>query len=548
MPICNIAHALSLRAQESPERSAIHFPVGMAGERVRYRSMSYAELDARSSAIAAGLTGYGIGRGVRTVLMVRPSPELYLLMFALFKAGAVPVLVDPGISKRALSTCLAEAQPAAFVGVSLAHAARLVLGWARSSVQRSVTVGSRWFWGGATLRQIEKRGASQPSQVVETRSDELAAVLFTSGSTGIPKGVEYQHGQFAAQVELLRTGLGIVPGEINLPTFPPFALFDPALGSTSVIPLMDPTSPAHADPRKLISAIEQFSVSMMFGSPALLRTLVHFAVQQQITLPTLKMVLSAGAPVPPDLVELSYRMLKPNARLYTPYGATEVLPVALVEGRELLGAARKLSENGAGICVGTPLPQNLVRIIKIRDDAIPLWDDALLAPAGQVGEITVRGPSVTHAYFGRPQATDLAKIREGSESVHRMGDVGYFDSSGKLWYAGRKSHRVATATQTLFSEQVEAVFNQHPQIRRSALVGVGAAPQRALVLYELKAGAQAHANLATELRQRALLHPHTAELVEFLHYPRVFPVDIRHNAKIGREQLARWATQQLATR
>lgn len=548
MSICNIAHALSQRAQESPERNAIHFPLGVASERVLYGSLSYAELDARSSAIAAGLAEYGIGRGVRTVLMVRPSPELYLLMFALFKAGAVPVLVDPGISKRALKTCLAEAQPAAFVGISLAHAARVVLGWARTSIKRSVTVGSRWFWGGATLSQIEARGASQPALFVETRSDELAAVLFTSGSTGIPKGVEYQHGQFAAQVELLRAGLKIAPGEINLPTFPPFALFDPALGSTSVIPLMDPTRPARADPRKLISAIEQFSVSMMFGSPALLRTLANFAVQQRITLPTLKMVLSAGAPVPPDLVELSYRMLKPDALLYTPYGATEVLPVALVEGRELLGATRTASENGAGICVGTPLPQNLVRIIKIRDDAIPHWNDTLLAPAGQVGEITVRGPSVTQAYFGRPKATELAKIREGSETVHRMGDVGYFDSAGKLWYAGRKSHRVDTATGTLFSEQVEAVFNQHPQVRRSALVGVAASPQRALVLYELKAGVPAHAGLERELRERARMHTHTAQLVEFLHYPDEFPVDIRHNAKIGREQLARWAAEQLAKR
>lgn len=559
---CNIAASLPRLARERPDQVAMRCP----GRRGRYDvALTYAQLDARSDAVAAGLAKHGIVRGTRTVVMVRPTPEFFLLMFALFKLGAVPVLVDPGIDRRALRQCLGEAQAQAFIGIPLAHLARTVLGWARGARVR-ITTGARAWLADATLVQVEHAGAGAGPQLADTQPDDVAAILFTSGSTGVPKGVVYRHRHFLAQIAMLRDAFGIEAGGVDLPTFPPFALFDPALGLTSIIPDMDPTRPARADPRKLVAAIERFGVDQLFGSPALMRVLVD----HDQALPTLRRVTSAGAPVPAEVVARMRALLPDDARLWTPYGATECLPVAVVEGRELV-ELRERTEQGAGTCVGRPVPPNEVRIIRVSDDAIADWSDDLLVGGGLVGEITVAGPSATDAYFNRDAQTRLAKIRERlpplpragegrgegasatSEAsrdriVHRMGDLGYFDREGRLWFCGRKSQRVATADATLCTEQVEPVFDLHFEVRRTALVGVGEhGAQVAVLCVELAPGTTKAEwpRIEEELRHLGEGHVHTAKIERFLRYPRPFPVDIRHNAKIGREKLAKWAGKQL---
>ena len=250
----NIAHALSEMARLRPQAIALRAPqrASRGAELPPYLDISYADLDAGSDRCAAALAHAGIRRGMKTALMVRPGRALFELMFALFKLGAVPVLIDPGIDRRALRQCLAEAAPEAFVGIPLAQIARILLGWARRSVRIKVTVGGRLAWGGQRLDALRAAVPAQRLTAAPTQADELAAILFTSGSTGVPKGVEYLHRHFLAQVELLREAFALAPGLVNMPTFPPFALFDPALGSTSVIPDMDPTRPASADPRKLV--------------------------------------------------------------------------------------------------------------------------------------------------------------------------------------------------------------------------------------------------------------------------------------------------------
>ena len=536
---CNIAAALPRLADERPAQVAMRCP----GPRGRYDvALTCAQLDARSDAIAAGLARRGIVRGTRTVVMVRPTPEFFLLMFALFKLGAVPVLVDPGIDKRALKQCLDEAQPQAFIGIPLALLAKALLGWAKSARVR-ITTGTRAWLADATLAEIERDGANAGPQLADTQPDDIAALLFTSGSTGVPKGVVYRHRHFVAQIAMLGKAFGIEAGGIDLPTFPPFALFDPALGLTSIIPDMDPTRPAKADPRKLHAAIARFGITQLFGSPALLRVLAEHGEP----LPTLKRVTSAGAPVPPEVVAKMLQLLPTDAQLWTPYGATECLPVAVIEGRELL-TLRERTEAGAGTCIGRPVPPNDVRIIEISDEPIADWWQATLVPDGVVGEITVAGPSATDAYFNRDAQTALAKIREGERIVHRMGDLGWFDGEGRLWFCGRKSQRVVVdAVITLCTEQIEPVFNTHPDVARTALVGVGAkGAQRPVLCVELRRGIDKREwpRIENELRHLADGFVHTARVEAFLRYPKPFPVDIRHNAKIGRETLAAWAAKQ----
>jgi acyl-CoA synthetase (AMP-forming)/AMP-acid ligase II len=557
---CNIAAALPRIAAERPDQIALRCPGsrGLDGYARYDLALTYRELDQRSDAIAAGLAKHGVVRGTRTVVMVRPSPEFFLLMFALFKAGAVPVLIDPGIAKSALKQCLAEAAPEAFIGIGLAHAARVILGWAKASNRINIVVGRRWFGRGSTLADVEVQGRRAGPQLADTGPDEIAAILFTSGSTGVPKGVTYRHRHFVAQIELLRTAFGIEAGGVDLPTFPPFALFDPALGLTSIIPDMDPTRPARANPRKLHNAIDRFGVDQLFGSPALVEVLARYGRK----MPGIRRVTSAGAPVPAEVVAKMRALLPEHASLWTPYGATECLPVAVIEGRELQDT-REATEHGAGTCVGRPVPPNEVRIIAISDDALPEWQDALLVKPGQIGEITVAGPSATDEYFRRPEATALAKIHERlhvesptegepahevERIVHRMGDLGYFDPHGRLWFCGRKSQRVLTELGGLYTEQVEPVFNVHPDVQRTALVGVGdKGHQRPVLCVELRPGIKRdqHERVIEQLRHLGMGLVHTARIDTFLIHPR-FPVDIRHNAKIGREILAKWAAKKLA--
>ena len=546
---CNIAATLPRMAAEAPDRVAIRCPGkrGADGLATYDVAMTYAELDTRSDAIAAGLLMTGIARGDRCVLMVRPSPEFFALMFALFKAGIVPVLVDPGIDRRALKQCLAEAEPSAFIGIPLAQLARRLLGWARGRIRHSVTVGRRWFWGGPRLADIEALGANSGPQLQSTAPDEVAAILFTSGSTGVPKGVVYRHRHFVAQIEMLGSAFGIEAGGVDLPTFPPFALFDPALGLTSIIPDMDPTRPAKADPHRLHDAIDRFGVTQLFGSPALVGVLAGYGKP----LPGVRRVLSAGAPVPSDVVATMRELLPADGEIWTPYGATECLPVAVIESRELQ-ETRAATDAGAGTCVGRPVPPNEVRIIAISDEPISEWSSELLVPERTVGEITVAGPTATDAYYNRDAATAIAKIPEqladGSERVvHRMGDIGYFDEQGRLWFCGRKSQRVEAVSGPLYTEQVEPVFNTHPEVRRTALVGVAKSGGTEPVLcVELNADVPSSCwpDIETGLREIASAHSQCAPIRRFLRHSG-FPVDIRHNAKIGREQLARWVATQI---
>jgi acyl-CoA synthetase (AMP-forming)/AMP-acid ligase II len=541
-----VADVLPRMAAAQPDTTAIYFPTKRrdAQRQVIYTHVSYRELDERSSRIAAGLHAVGIERGHRAALMVRPSPELFALTFGMFKAGVVPVMIDPGLGIRGLGQCLQRAQPSAFVGIPLAHAARIALRWARSTIVRTITVG-RFALGGHTLAAVEKLGeaALRAGRRPEpTRGDEVAAVLFTSGSTGPPKGVVYRHRNFLAQVEAIREMFSIEPGEIDLPTFPMFALFDPALGMTTVLPDMDPTRPAEVDPRHVIEPIQRFGVTTMFGSPALLNTVGRYGAEHGITLPSLRRVIAAGAPMPAPTLRRWHGMLGQDADVFPPYGATESLPVACIPGREILADTWSRTETGAGVCVGQPVPAIEVKVLRITDDPIGEWSADLELPDGEIGEIAVRGPMVTEAYYADDDNTARAKIRDGDTIWHRMGDVGWRDDDGRLWFCGRKSHRVQLPDETLFTVACEKIFDTHPDVYRSALVGPRFGDDvRPVLCVELEPGSDAARwpAIRDELTALTEAHPQLAAIRHFARHPG-FPVDIRHNAKIGREKLTAW--------
>jgi acyl-CoA synthetase (AMP-forming)/AMP-acid ligase II len=538
--IVNISRPLTEMAAIQPDTPAIIFPQ-------EGRSLSFRELDEDSDRLAVGLGSIGIVRGTRVALLVPPSPELFAVTFALFKAGAVPVFIDPGIGAKNMKGCLAEAEPEAFIGIPRAHLARRLLGWGKETLKILVTVGGGRIWGGVPLDEL-RRSAQATFTAAGTRRNEIAAILFTSGSTGPPKGAIYTHCTFSAQVEALREMYDIRPGEVDLPTFPLFALFAPALGMTAVIPRMDFTRPGTVDPRRILGPAAEYSATTMFGSPALLNRVGRYAEKHQIRLTGLKRVISAGAPVPAAVLERFTKLLPGDAQIFTPYGATEALPVCSIGSREILGETGRLTGEGRGVCIGRPVQSITLKIIPISDTPISQWSDDLPLPAGAIGEIAVRGPQVSSAYLNRPEATRLAKIPDPAGGVwHRMGDVGYLDDAGRVWFCGRKSHRVVTPKETLYTIPVEGVFNTHPKVFRSALVGVGKPGSQQPVLcveLEKKNGKTEQEQIRRELLEIGKSYPHTQGIREILFHP-AFPVDIRHNAKIFREKLALWANNKL---
>ena len=329
-------------------------------------------------------------------------------------------------------------------------------------------------------------------------------------------------------------------GKWTCPPFPLFALFGVALGMTCVIPDMDPTRPAEVDPEKIVGHIKEYNITNSFGSPALWNTVSRYCLDQKVQLPTLKRILMAGAPVPGNLLERFDRILSPGALIHTPYGATEALPVAAISHREILNKTWQQTRQGKGTCVGEAVDGLTLKIIKITDEAIEEWDDSLAIPNGTIGEVVVQGPWVTRQYFNLENATRLAKIRDGENFWHRMGDVGYLDVNHRLWFCGRKSHRVQTADGTLFTIPCEAIFNTHEKVKRSALVGVGPAKNQTPVIIIEAEGSIDEKVVTGELLTLAASHSITQPIRRVLYHP-AFPVDIRHNAKINREQLARWA-------
>lgn len=546
-PNANIARHLTRMAEAQPARVAIKVPRGRtaAGD-IDYLALTFAELDAEVATWAARLTAAGIRRGDRTLVMVRQGLPLIASAFAVFRVGAVPVIIDPGMGFKNFLACVRRSQPRALVGIPLAQLVSRLFRPSFRSVSCRVTASGSMTARLAGRKSVGVGGGAAKLATATAAPTDLAAILFTSGSTGAPKGVCYEHGMFDAQVRLIRQTYNILPGEIDLPLLPIFALFNPALGMTTVVPEIDPRRPADVDPAKIVQAIRQENVTNSFGSPTLWRKIGDHCLAGKIALPSLRRVLCAGAPVPAALWKNAAAFL-PNGQLYSPYGATEALPIASVSAPEIdLASVR-------GACVGRPVAEIDVRIIAVTDSAIATLADAPEVPRGQIGEIVVRGPVVTKEYDAAPEPTRLAKIASGGGSAvvgagasgplwHRMGDCGYLDDQGRLWFCGRKAERVEMPHGTMYTEPCEQVFRAHPRVGRCALIGLGIrGEQRPAIVVEaaLEDSAQCR-KFARELAVLAQRQAHTAEIRVFYFHPK-FPVDVRHNAKIHRLTLTRWA-------
>ncbi len=550
----NIARRLTEMAAQFPHQVAVAVPQGRHRGRREYETVSFAQLDRDSSVLASGLRRMGVGRGHRLVLMVRPGIDFVSLTFALLKSGAVVVLVDPGMGKKNVVQCLADVTPDGFVAISPVHAVRSLLRHQFPRARFNVTVGPRWFWGGATLRGLRSDNDSI-MPVAATRTEDHAAIIFTSGSTGPPKGVLYTHGTFQGQVDQICDRYAIEPGGVDVAGFPLFGLFNAAMGTTTIVPDMDASRPASVDPQKYIEAIHDWNANQSFASPAVWNAVGRYCNKNQMGLPSLRRVLSAGAPVPVHVLRWISDAIHPAGEVYTPYGATESLPVASISATEVLSETADRTQHGAGTCVGKRFSGIEWKVIAITDAPIRTIDEVVELPMGETGELIVTGPVVTEQYVTRTGANRLAKIedRDGGFIWHRMGDVGYIDEQDRFWFCGRKSHRVRTSDGTLFTVPCESIFNNHKAIYRSALVGVGDSDTKTPIIVcepwpdDWPSNDTAKHQLRSELAEMGAAHWLTNTIQpHHILFHRSLPVDIRHNAKIFREEISKWAAAELA--
>jgi acyl-CoA synthetase (AMP-forming)/AMP-acid ligase II len=532
------AATLSQWARAGPDRTALLEP----GPRGTWRATTFVELDTLANRYAAGLARAGVRAGDRALYLLRPSAEGYAVFYALLRLGAVPGFIDPRMSVARVLACVAAIGPRVVVSVPALHALRVVARRPFAATELAITSGHRWFWGGRTLRQCL---APDPSFTPAPVSPDADCYLpFTSGSTGPPKGVYCTHGMVCAQSRLVRELCGWREGDRAVMCYAPFVPFALADGVTVVLPDMDFSRPAASDPRRIAAAVTASAAQYAFASPIVWLRVVRHREPSEVALPTLRHAIAAGAPVHAKLHAGLTRLMHPEGRLHTPYGATEAMPLTTID-TGLLADTWEQSRNGYGTCVGRPLRGVELQVIRVTDAPIPGWSDDLCVPAGAVGEIVVAGAMVSPAYPDLPEENVRAKIRCDGRVLHRTGDLGRIDAEGRVWFCGRKSHRIETREGVLPSVPLENIFDQHPGIIRSAVVGIGApGAQTPVACVELERGAVFSPRLVAELRALADATPFRGVVTRFLPHRR-FPVDARHNSKIRREELAVWAARRL---
>ena len=507
-------------------------------------TVSWRQLHERVTALAAGLSRLGVRRGDRVSLLVQPGPTLTAVVYACLRIGAVVVVADAGLGLAGLSRAVRGASPRFLIGETSALTAARALGWpgTKISVDRLPRITQAALGVSCALADVAEVGSGGGATPPEPGPADVAAVLFTSGSTGPAKGVVYTHGQLAALRDVLGGHFAVAPESGLVTGFAPFALLGPALGTRSVTPDMDVSAPRTLTARAVADAVAAADARIVFLSPAAILNVVDTAgdlgAADRDALARVTTFLSTGAPIGADLLAAAQRVF-PNAEPHTPYGMTECLLVTDVTLEGIREAAEAADD---GVCVGVPIEGVQVRISALDGDGAATGAPA--ETAGVLGEIVISAPHLKTRY-DRLALTDAEAVRgtpthDGASRWHRTGDVGHLDAQGRLWVEGRLPHVLVTEAGPLAPVGGEQQLERVAGVRRAAVVGVGPHGRRrpVAVVETIERAAKpglADPDLTARVRADVDL-PLAAVLV----VPEL-PTDIRHNSKIDRVRLSEWA-------
>jgi len=520
----NIAAPLSDIASATPSKVAVIAPSRFLSKR-KSTQITFQELELQSNYFTKKFLCEGLKKGDKVLVFIKPSTAFSIITFALFKAGIIPVFLDPGMGKKNLLNAIKHINAQGLIAEPIVHFMKFFYRKSFASVQHSYNV--REIIRDNKLNHLKKDDIYFPH---EANRKEAAAILFTSGGTGIPKGVVYTHEIFIEQRSMLQKLFKLTSKDSDLPGFPLFGLFTLTMGMTSILPEMNPSKPARVDPQKIVENILEYSPTFVAGSPAIWQRVLDYCLKTHTKLPSIKSLVMFGAPVPLH-IHKGYQDVLPHGQTYTPYGATECLPVSSLSGKEVLESFEQKMNQGHGTCVGKAAPGVTIKIIPISDQAIEKLEETVFLDNNTLGEICIQSATVTPEYIGMAEKTKLAKIKDGVEIWHRMGDLGYLDDEQNLWFCGRMTHRMTIGNQTIPAVPLENIVNRLEGVKRCALICVHDEP---LLLVQKSDDLKSY---DVDLIKKLLLQSPYKVILREISEVDHFPVDGRHNIKIDRLSL-----------